>query len=259
MADTRHVIVHFHIFKNAGATIDAILKKNFGSRWAAVEGKPLTYRLSDAELLEHIQGNPNLVAVSSHEARPPAVVPGGMNLKVHPILFLRHPIDRIGSIYSYRRSQTDDSTRSVKVALESDLAGYIRWCLDNPSSEPISNFQTRFLSSSDADPWNAPDLGVALQRLRDMPFWGLVEFFDQSLSLIQSRLFEVFGKLDFGYTIVNKSLGRKHTIQERLREIQTILGPGLYEELLDVNSLDLKLYEEAIRIFERETALGNIQ
>lgn len=253
MAEIRYVIIHYHIFKNAGATIDAVLKKNFADNWAEVEGRPQTYRLSSADLLGHIVENPHLVAVSSHEARPPVPISGNPNLKFLPILFIRHPIDRIGSIYSYRRSQPDAPTRSAKIAREKDLAGYIRWCLDNPGSETISNFQTTFLSGSDTDPWNAPDLDLALSRLQEMPFWGVVEHFDKSLFRLQDYISRSIGRIDLSYTIVNKSTGRKDTFQERIQEIKSALGSVLYQELIEKNSLDLQLYDKAIRVYEKRT------
>ena len=35
----RHVIVHYHIFKNAGSTVDSVLKNNFGDRCGSIEGR----------------------------------------------------------------------------------------------------------------------------------------------------------------------------------------------------------------------------
>ncbi len=37
-AHTQKVIVaHYHLFKNAGTSVDAILAKNFGSNWSKIE------------------------------------------------------------------------------------------------------------------------------------------------------------------------------------------------------------------------------
>lgn len=248
MRNVRHLILHYHIFKNAGSTIDAILKKKFHSNWAVVEGRPSTYRLETDELVKYILGNPHLLAVSSHEARPP--VPVSPNLKFYPIIFFRHPIDRIGSIYSYRRSQLEILTRSTKVAHEMDMAGYIRWCLENPSAETVINFQTRYLSVSEKNPRGMADFELAMQRLLDAPFFGLVEYFDESLKQLKNYLFGTFGDMDFGYKIMNRSPNRLGTLKERLAHIEYSLGDSLYEELLGRNALDLQLYEQAIKIFE---------
>lgn len=248
MRDMRHVILHYHIFKNAGSTIDAILEKNFHSNWGRVEGSPSTYRLKNDELVKYISDNHHLLAVSSHEARPP--VPVSPNIKIYPIIFFRHPIDRIGSIYSYRRSQLEILTRSTKVAHEKDMAGYIRWCLENPSAETVINFQTRYLSVSERNPRGMADFELAMQRLLDAPFFGLVEYFDESLKQLKNYLCSTFGDMDFGYKIINRSLNRPGTLKERLAYIEYSLGDNLYKELLERNTLDLQLYEQAIRIFE---------
>lgn len=250
MTGMRHVIIHYHIFKNAGSTVDAILKKNFPLGWGTVEGKPMTYKLSNEELLSYILENPKLKAVSSHEARPPA--PNESNLVFFPILFIRHPIDRIGSIYAYRRSLPKATTRSTEIAHEMDMAGYIKWCLLHPSSETISNFQTTFLSKHADGLYGQPDLEVAIKRVRELPFVGLVEFFDKSLLQLQGYLSEAFGGLDLSYTVTNKSIGRMSTIQERLKNIETSLGSSLYQELLEYNAMDLELYDVVTEIFQKK-------
>ena len=250
MTETRHVIMHYHIFKNAGTTMDVILKKNFGAQWGGVEGPAGTYRLNNAGLLNFIQENPQLRAISSHEARPP--LPDAPGLCLHPLLFLRHPIDRIGSIYAYRRALPEISTRSTKVAKEADLAGYIAWCLANPGAETVLNFQTTFLSCTglETSPLNKPEPQVALQRLHELAFFGLVESFDESIRRLQESLLEAFGTLDLSHSVENRSRGRNASLAERLGTIEAALGPGLYAELLEKNELDLELYAQAVKIFE---------
>ena len=252
MGNIRNVILHYHIFKNAGSTIDAILKKNFPSSWGAVEGKPQIYRLYNEDLLKYILGNKNIVAISSHEARPS--LPNVGNLAFYPILFLRHPIDRIGSIYSYRRSLPEITTPSTKIAKEMDITGYIRFCLANPNAETIINFQTTYLSSSEKDLRKPPEFEAALQKIREFPFFGLVERFDESIMLLRDYLLGTFGKLDLSYTVANKSQGRNGSIETRIKNIESALGPDLYLELLEKNALDLELYNQAAQIFTERSA-----
>ena len=42
----RNVVIHYHIFKNAGSSIDKILIDNYGSAWAPLEGSTPTSLLT---------------------------------------------------------------------------------------------------------------------------------------------------------------------------------------------------------------------
>ena len=64
----RHLIVHYHIFKNAGSTFDAMLEATFGSRWANHDKTQAAAFITPAELAEYIQAHPHLDALSSHHA-----------------------------------------------------------------------------------------------------------------------------------------------------------------------------------------------
>ena len=96
--EKRKVIIHYHIFKNAGTSIDRMLKESFSERWANYDKPEPTSKISPAELEEFILDNPDLMAVSSHHAVPPLP---DKHLEVYPIILLRHPIDRAYSAYLF--------------------------------------------------------------------------------------------------------------------------------------------------------------
>ena len=70
----RGVIIHYHLFKNAGTSVDAILRRNFGEGWASREYPPR----SDGEAArEFLASNPHIAALSSHTLLlPPPEIPG---------------------------------------------------------------------------------------------------------------------------------------------------------------------------------------
>jgi hypothetical protein len=70
MTNLRPIIVHHHIFKNAGTSIDFSLKKYFGGKWSALEGEHARHIVTEKILLEFIQNNPGVSAISSHSLRP---------------------------------------------------------------------------------------------------------------------------------------------------------------------------------------------
>ena len=90
--DKKPICLHFHIFKNAGTTIDWILKKNFGKQFVALDHKKPGEILSWKEVLSHIDGQKDVKAFSSHQIRFP--LPQSDRYNFLPMIFIREPIDR---------------------------------------------------------------------------------------------------------------------------------------------------------------------
>jgi len=260
----RHIIVHYHIYKNAGSTIDSILKYSFGKRFGfgqhfgfgercgSIEGSNPWDTLNSDDVLKYAIDNPHIKVISSHQARLP--VPSHTNLEFHPILFLRHPIDRAGSVYSFERRQpVNSSGPGVKIARENDFAGYVKWRLSEGNGAVIRNFQTVHLSGRQNDMRVATatenDLRDALVTISQLPFFGIVELFDDSIEKMRKYLSQYFKKIDIKYSVANRSSERKNTLHERLDDMKKMLGADLYQDLLDKNALDMRLYEHALRLF----------
>src|SRR3546814_17353081 len=82
-------------------------------------------------------GNPEAVAFSSHTAElPPPVLPG---IRVIPLIFIRHPIDRIASVYSFERKQEADTFGAV-LARNTTLKGYAQVRLRIPKDRQCHTF-----------------------------------------------------------------------------------------------------------------------
>jgi hypothetical protein len=248
----RHVILHYHVFKNAGSTVSSILINNFGaSQCGDIEGKNSWDTLSDSDILRYAINNPGLKAISSHHARLP--VPNHSDFVFHPLIFLRHPIDRIGSVYSYERKRpASDKSLGVRIAHEYDFAGYVKYRLTDGSA-PIRNFQTVHLSGHYTDMRKAiateEDLKMAMETLSQLKFFGIVELFDKSMVKMKRYLSGHFHNFNINYVAANIDADRKNTIEDRLDEIKSSLGQNLYQELLDKNALDLQLFNQAKTLF----------
>jgi hypothetical protein len=93
------------------------------------------------------------------------------------------------------------------------------------------------------------DYLTALTRLQELPFFGLVESFDESLLGLRHLLRPHLGEIDLAFTIANASPGRLRTLDERLVRIESELGDALYRYLLEINALDMLLYREAQQLF----------
>ena len=67
----RHVICHYHIYKNSGTSFDEILRANYGERHIGFDGPFPYFAISQQELAKIIQRNPKAKAFSSHQTSLP--------------------------------------------------------------------------------------------------------------------------------------------------------------------------------------------
>lgn len=243
----RDVLVHYHLFKNAGSSVDAILARHFGASWAKLDAAQPWARVHDSELAELLTARPLLRAISSHQARPPG--PGGGGLRIHPLLFLRHPIDRVGSVYEFERRMPREASPGAAMANDLGFADYVDWRMQDGDGGTICNFQTLFLGWREGD----TSSGAAARRARDLvltlPGIGLVEQFEPSIARISAALEPVFGVLPKLPAAVNRASNRSAGLQDRIESIRASLGASRYQRLCDSNALDLELHALATARF----------
>ena len=240
---TRDVIVHYHIFKNAGTSIDASLQASFGARWLSYDRSADWVNVTEADLVGLIGSGAGLRAVSSHQLRWPHPVTA--RLRTYPIVFLRHPIDRVGSIYSYLRRIGDP-----RIAGRS-LGETVDWLLGPQGNIVAESFQTLFLSDdtelvatdSARTRVSTRHFDEAARRLGTLPVVGVVERFDGSVRRLNAWLGPVFPELRLAGVRHNSSRDTSRTLQERLRDMADVLGGDRYARLVRANEADLELYE----------------
>jgi Domain of unknown function (DUF6473) len=252
----RNVLAHCHIFKNAGSSIDRSLKRHFGAAWADVDS-PATSGITDDQLIEILMKRPNLAAVSAHKLRFP--LRGNDRIRLHPILLLRHPIDRVRSIYDFERTAARQRTSQLihtKQAARLDFADWVSWCLNAGFGGPITNAQTRLCSyrhnGAIQGDWkfqpDATNLNEALLTLSELPVVGTVEDFETTTKVLTTHFSTLFPGLNFQNVQVNFSPKRRGLpLPDRLEAVRAVLGPELYEQLVRSNEFDLELYEVAKR------------
>jgi len=257
----RRVAIHYHLFKNAGSSVDHILATNFGERWSTLEGEYPWSVIRANDISDFIRRNPKLLAVSSHTARLP--LPQLPSITFYPILFLRHPIDRVGSVYHFERKQPGNGFSAI-TARENGFAGYVQQMLDNHDNEGIviSNFQTICLSNAAAELTDLRKATVDRFRLleanaflTDIPTFGLVEHFSLSALRFGNWLKTPFPGINFFSIKTNSQPQRGKRIEERLQEIERELGSSLFKKLIDANEYDLQLYHYAHDLFVNQASL----
>ncbi len=237
----RNIILHFHIFKNAGSTIEWILKNNFPKNTLSIDGKNPGDIIKIDEVIDILKKKSSIKTVSSHQIRFP--IPKDDEFNFNSILFLRHPIDRAFSIYYFKSKETDNSIGSVK-ARSMNLEEFIKWNLNFNGYMPMKNFQVLCLSDKTTkEEVGQDDLRVAINRMKSSSIVGIVDRMDESLVIAENLLKKQFPKIDLAYIRQNVSKERKGTIEEKLKQGEEKIGLKLMNELIDHNNLDMKLYQ----------------
>jgi hypothetical protein len=240
---TRHVIVHYHLFKNAGTSLDRSLKENFGNGWCGHEGSGGAWPSN--EVAEFLLQHPEVTVLSSHTALlPPPSLP---NTNIYPVIFLRHPLDRVRSVYEFERKQQVDNP-GANMAKTTDLSGYIRWRLDRKGDRTICNFQAHrlaFAVPEHIDRERLNEEARASVAVKELPFVGVVEHFDRSLQALQRWLRPVFPGIELLPRRVNVTQSQGVPLLERIEQMRVLIGDELYNELAMRNQLDLMLHSWA--------------
>jgi len=242
--EKKSVLFHFHIFKNAGSTIDWILKKNFGKSHLTLDNvtNPGAI-LSWDEIFDYIKKKKDVKAFSSHQARFP--IPENIDFEFIPMVFIRHPMDRVFSIYSFKRESTDKSISTVKAG-SMTVTEFIKWSLDLKRYMPMKNFQVLYLSNKNTkSEVDADDYELAIKRIKSCNILGVVDRLNESLVLAEEYARKFFKNIDFSYISQNVSQDRKGDLSQRLEERKSQIGEELWLKLNEHNKLDLQIYSIA--------------
>jgi len=238
----RNICLHFHIFKNAGTTIDWILKKNFSKNAVTVDDieNPGTI-IPFSIVLKYLEKYPNTKSVSSHQIRFP--LPDFSEIQFVPILFVRDPIDRVFSVYNFKKTMNDNTEGTLK-AKNSTLTEFVKWTL-NTHYMVTENYQVGFLSNFKENGIPIPDLEIAKSRLRECSILGVVERINESLVLAEDILKPFFGNIDLSYIKQNISQNLDHKTKASFYSAKFQINEKFIDELKTLNNLDIKLHESA--------------
>jgi hypothetical protein len=135
------VLIHFHIYKNAGSSIDRLLAESFGDAWTTFEDP--SHDIIDCHRLRRLlAARPGLRAVSSHRFRAPLPC-----RSARPMVMLRHPVDRARSIYHFARR--DPTQHDHAVARNGSFADYVEHYLpQKDAGVVIRDYQVVHLSDA---------------------------------------------------------------------------------------------------------------
>jgi hypothetical protein len=253
MTADRPVLVHYHIFKNAGSSVDFALERSFGSGWTSFEGRHAHDVQTSEQLRQFLEDRPEIHAVSSHLARPPLPFPG-----CKPILFLRHPLLRARSVYEFVRRNPEQQEHTPDQP--DTFSEYVRWALESGRTEGgnnVLNYQVIHLSDASwrthilkSEAW-IQDLAQAKSLLESWGIVGIVEDYKMSTRRFQAAYARYFPRFDFVDVRANRTSSEIPDIASQTAAMREELGPALFHRLTEANQLDLDLYNWAVKQFSR--------
>ncbi len=262
----RNVLLHYHIFKNAGTTFERVLDENYGDAHIKFDG-PFSFSvITQDQLSTIIQHHPTATACSSHQIHLPA--PSAVSFRPIPVVFVRNPLLRIRSVFLFDKSRAEKA--SEQVPLSDPLAGFEEWVAQKLSGDKnllqISNLQTNMLGrcynllpkAEEREGRVEFDLQLAINHLSLVPCLGRVEYFDIDVSSFT----ETLAKLDLPFVYQKRgaenvsSPDYQNTVEERLRAMEHSLSPETWKKLHWLNHQDLALYDIAHEMVEKRLTNG---
>jgi hypothetical protein len=236
---SRNIIIHYHLFKNAGSSLDLTLKNNFGDSWVEKESAHADSPWLPAEIEKFLSDNRSISVLSSHTAQLP--LPNLSNSVFYPIIFIRHPIDRVISIFNFEKNQLIDTEGSV-MARRMSIGEFIEWRLSKPEDRAIRNFQALRLASAVQDE-TLDEANRAIEAIKSLPFIGLVDQYDQSLTKLENWLRPAFPSIKLEPYRENATGNSINSIDERLQALKHEIGIDLFSRLVKENEIDLEIYK----------------
>lgn len=239
----RKIILHNHLFKNAGTTLDWSLERNFKDSFLdhrddhkMLNEKDHLYKL----LTEQIK----LTAISSHNLYFPLPARG---FNFYTLQLIRHPLERVTSVYLFEKGQLNSKTPGAVFARSHSLNDYVMWRMREDVGCTIRNFQTRKLGVSrkiiNSDKLLIEHFNTAQQYIYLNPLVGLVENYDETMVIFENHLQNEGLIVDLSYMRQNSGKMNHLSFTEKINYLKSELTPSTYNELMEKNCYDLKIYE----------------
>ena len=254
----RTVICHYHIYKNSGTSFDKLLAENYGDNHICFDGPFPFFSIDQEQLSRVIERRKNIVAFSSHQIQLP--VPPSLDFDVLPVVFVRHPLLRIQSIYRFKK-QTYDGTTTSKAAVEMLFGEWLEYCFSNPQEiTHISNAQTRMLGAAYRQKplmrrkpnMMEYDIKQAIRNIGSVELLARTEHFGEDVA----RFPEILNKrgVEFRYLdIAPQNITSKdchQSIDQRLEKVRDLLEEGAYQKLVMANMQDIELFDYVSKLIE---------
>jgi len=242
---SRTIIAHGHIFKNAGSTFDWALQRNFNKGFVDHSDNDQMRRGGASCLEKVLDANPNLKAIASHHLYRWMPLPKLPMVTIIPCFFLRHPIERVGSVYTFERTQKAETPGAVH-AKKLNFKDYIAWRMEHKGGGVVMNYQIKYCSGRKGATIDGAHIAKTADFLSSVALTGIVDRFDESMVYFEESLRGSFPLLDLSYVRQNISnrdrsaLTVEARVEAVLNELDTVA-----EDLVSNNQADIELYSVA--------------
>jgi hypothetical protein len=250
-AEPRTVLLHYHLMKNAGTTLAAVLEREFGAAFSQVHRANSSGHIDSEDIVALLRSAPHLRALSSHHFTFP--VPRARGFVFIDVCPIRHPIDRLGSLYHYFRTTPHDDELAV-LAKRFDVGAFLRIALDRYPNY-AHNVQTVALGNENVfRPMSEDDVRRAVDTLRRTAFVAVVNRFEESLCAAEYYLRPALPKLRLHFTVQNYTRSPQQGLADRLAELENRCSTGLLDDLCAATRGDAVLFEAANEELDRRIA-----
>lgn len=257
----RNVLVHHHIFKNAGTTLDNSLRKSFRDQFTEINDESPDGSIYPEELASYLRDNKHINAISSHHFHArllerEMVDKYRRDFTLVHALMVRHPVARILSMYRYYRSRDvrDALGMRAKEMLAPEFVDYLMDHCPNCTNNAQVNILARH--GYYVSPPTEEHLNTALSRFSDFGIFGLVEAYSDTMVAAEYYLNPAFDDLNLAAKQANRTQNSNLSSEEEIEDYALYtLGSATYDALAAMNTLDRILWREAGRELNRRLAL----
>lgn len=249
----RHILLHHHLFKNAGSTLDTALERTLEGGYAPFHPKESDDgRVYPEALYDYLGKNPDIRALSSHhffgrdfnsDLESRLLFEKEKNYFFHDAVLLRHPISRLTSMYVYYRTLPQGESPMCEAAHELPLAEFLDFLIGYHPNFAINPQVTIFGCDDYGVPPSSENLERALARLKKVTVLGTVEEYARTMVVAEYFLQPLFGGAQLHFARYENV--SNHTLlpgyDGSLQSIEAIIGAPLFSQLCDLNNLDIEL------------------
>jgi hypothetical protein len=230
-------ILHYHFFKNAGTSFDQLIRLAHPNALTTREFERGRSK-QKKDLTDWVINSKAAFCFSSHTYcnLPPKI----KNILFIPVFFVRHPIDRIVSVYEFERKQTV-SGYGPDMAKRLSLIDYVHE--RNLIDTQLKNFHLHRLAQIAGV---KPELNKVINFMNSLPFIGVVDKFEASISKL-SVLLVAHGLPQLPSVPVFENVNRNSyaSLEDRLNDLRQNVGESFFHHMEQINVQDLQIYEYA--------------